>query len=227
MTLWLSIMKCPLCKKSDTVFFHKERRRSYQKCNTCHLVFVPKEYFPSPREEMERYQLHQNDLKNEGYVHFLKTFITPLKKRLPPGSKGLDFGSGPVPALSTLLIEEGFKMEIFDPFFCNRPSALQIRYDFLTCVETAEHFFQPFKEWMLIFELVKPGGWIGVKTEMITEKTDFSSWHYKSDKTHVCFYSVPTFEWIGRKYNLIPEFEGNSMVFFKVGADKQTGFKDA
>ncbi|MBU2512990.1 methyltransferase domain-containing protein [bacterium] len=214
-------MICPLCKHTNLYLYHQDKKRSYQYCNTCHLVFVPPEFLPSPQEEYKRYQLHQNDTGSEGYVRFLNSFIAPLRRRLPPNSRGLDFGSGSVPVLTYLLQEEGFEVENYDPYFFNRRSVLEGKYDFVTCVETAEHFFNPAEEWGLISRLVKPGGWIGVKTEMITEKTDFASWHYKSDITHVCFYSRLTFEWIGGRYNLSPEFEGNSMVFLKVGTEKQ------
>ena len=43
---------------------------------------------------------------------------------------------------------------------------------------------------------LKPGGILGIMTKLVLDRKAFSTWHYKNDLTHVCFYSRDTFEWV-------------------------------
>ncbi len=209
-------MNCPLCLQTDPVVFHIDTFRTYYRCPHCLLIFVDSKYLPSSKEEKDRYQLHNNDSDEQGYVEFLYTFIRPLNKRITKKSKGLDYGSGPTPVLANLLSAEGYTISIFDPFFAGDTKVLSKKYDYLTCVETAEHFHRPAQDWKTMIQLVKKGGWLGVKTTMYSEHINFSSWHYKRDNTHVCFYAQETFRWIAKKYALEMHVEDESTVFFKV-----------
>ena len=209
-------MICPLCSSSEALAFHQDRKRAYFQCPVCMLVFIDPRFLPTADQEKQRYQLHQNKDSDPGYIHFLSTMLKPLKLRIGKQSKGLDFGSGPTPVLATLLKKEGYCIELYDPFFADHKEVLQERYDYLVCVETAEHFHRPHDEWRRIRQLVKAGGWIGLKTALFSESIDFSFWHYKSDPTHVCYYSKKTLIWIGTRYGLRPEFEEDDVVFFKV-----------
>ena len=210
-------MNCPLCLQPDAGMFHIDPIYSYYRCSRCLLIFVDPANLPSPADEKERYQQHKNDPEDQGYSEFMYTFIRPLTKRITKNCNGLDYGSGPTPVLANLLEKEGYNISIFDPFFANDTKVLSGKYDFLTCVETAEHFHQPVQDWKTMVVLVKNGGWIGVKTSMYHENINFSSWHYKRDFTHVCFYSRETFGWIAGEYNLQLQIEEESTVFFKVG----------
>jgi len=209
-------MNCPLCLSEETCLFHQDRLRTYFKCRTCGLIFVPPNFFLSRAEEKARYLLHKNTLDDKGYIAFLNTFIEPLLNRLEPGSKGLDFGSGPNPVMTSLLGKHGISVETYDPHFADRDLSTESRYDFLICVETAEHFNHPEKEWDLMIGLVKPDGWLGLKTGIVGPDVDFASWHYKGDPTHVCFYTRETFLWIGDHYLMKTEFEGRAEVFFRL-----------
>jgi len=210
-------MNCPLCTDSNSDFFHQDRKRLYLQCPNCDLVFVHPDQLPSPEDEKTRYLLHQNDPTDNGYIDFLQTFINPLKARIRKEYYGLDYGSGPKSVLADLLRIDGYQIVIFDPFFANESKVLKAKYDYLTCVEVVEHFHNPRKEWATMIKMVKPFGWIGIKTTMIEANTRFSSWYYKGDPTHVCFYSQKTFIWIGNYFGFEPEFEDGSTVFFKVG----------
>ena len=209
-------MNCPLCLHSESAMFHLDPLRTYYRCSRCRLIFVDSKYLPTPDQEKERYQQHKNDSEDGGYVEFMYTFIHPLTKRITKNCSGLDYGSGPTPVLANLLEKEGYKISIYDPFFSNNTKVLSNTYNYLTCVETAEHFHQPAQDWKTMIGLVKKGGWLGVKTSMFYENINFSSWHYKRDFTHVCFYSEETFRWIAAKYELQLQVEDGSTVFFKV-----------
>jgi hypothetical protein len=183
------------------------------------LIFVSREDLLSKEEEKARYDLHQNDPKDEGYRHFLGQFINPFIQRIgPPPQKGLDFGSGPGPVLSMMLEAKGYQMTLYDPYYAPTIDALQKSYDFVTCTETVEHFHDPGKEWELLVNLVKPGGWLGIMTQLVEDIDDFPKMHYITDMTHVSFFSRETFRFLAKKDNLHVEFQGDNLIFFKTMA---------
>lgn len=153
-------------------------------------------HFPSHETELSIYALHENDEQDPRYRAFLDRLAVPLIERLPAGARGLDYGSGPGPALAAMLRERGFETAIYDPFFAPDRSVLENRYDFVTCTETAEHFHDPAAEFARLAHLLAPGGWLGVMTQVIPPDRPFLEWHYVRDPTHVCFYADRTFEWI-------------------------------
>jgi methyltransferase family protein len=210
-------MTCPLCQNVETRFYHKDRRRDYYYCNVCKLIFVPPEFHLSREVEKERYLLHNNSPDDKPYVQFLNTFMVPFLKRVSPGAAGLDYGSGPNPVLASLLREQGLSVDIYDPYFSERDLESCSPYDFITCVETAEHFYFPDKDWKFMMTRIKPGGWLGIKTEMPGPESEFSTWHYRGDPTHVSFYSKETFAWIANLYSAKVEFEKGAGIFFQIG----------
>ncbi len=210
-------MHCILCSNTKAVLWRKDRFRAYFKCPECDLVFVPNEYYPTPDKEKERYDLHNNNPEDDGYKNFLNKLILPLIPHLKKDDKGIDFGSGPTPSISILMKKKGFSVINYDPFYSNEKDVLNQTYDFLTCVETVEHFHHPQKEWKQMTRMVKPGKWIGVMTQLLTDKIDFDTWYYKRDETHVCFYSKATFEWLALRYKFRIDYMSNSVILFQVG----------
>jgi len=191
---------CPLCQSTHTESFYRDKKRRYLRCPKCKMIFVSREDLLSEREEKARYDLHQNDPKDEGYRQFLGQFINPFIQRIgPPPQKGLDFGSGPGPVLSMMLEARGYQMALFDPYYAPIADNLQKSYDFVTCTETVEHFHKPGKEWQLLVNLVKPGGWLGIMTQLVEDLDDFPKMHYITDLTHVSFFSRETFQYLAKK----------------------------
>ena len=105
---------------------------------------------------------------------------------------GLDFGSGPEPVLADIFRNAGHRMATYDPFFANDPAVLERQYDFISCSETVEHFFEPAREFDRLDRLLKPGGWLGLMTCFQTDDDRFADWHYRRDPTHVVFYREET-----------------------------------
>jgi 2-polyprenyl-3-methyl-5-hydroxy-6-metoxy-1,4-benzoquinol methylase len=153
----------------------------------------------SQEEEYERYQQHQNDPADTGYRSFLAKIADPLLQRLPPHSKGLDYGCGPGPALACMLREAGHRVLQFDPLFFPEPEPLDELYDFITCTETIEHFHRPAEEFARFDRMLLPGGWLGLMTCFQTDDNRFASWHYRRDPTHVVFYREETLRLIARR----------------------------
>ncbi len=190
---------CPLCKtqNSDTLF-HKSENREYYHCKECDLVFVPKKFFISKEDEKKKYDNHQNNLENVGYVNFLNRLLIPLQEQIKTNAKGLDFGSGPGPTLSTIMINNGYHMDIYDYFYAPNIDVFEKKYDFITSTEVIEHLHNPIKELERLYKCIKDDGILGLMTAFRVE--DFENWYYKRDLTHIAFYSYDTFVWIARYF---------------------------
>jgi 2-polyprenyl-3-methyl-5-hydroxy-6-metoxy-1,4-benzoquinol methylase len=94
-------------------------------------------------------------------------------------------------------------MRDYDPYFADDPTALTQSYDFITCSETAEHFHRPAESFALLDCLLRPGGWLGLMTNLRPgngNAADFARWHYVRDPTHVCFYSLETMAWLAAHF---------------------------
>ncbi len=194
-------MICPLCENSRSLPFWRDQRRPYRRCDRCLLVFVPTDYHLSPAAEKAEYDLHRNDPGDSGYRRFLSRLFEPLCDRLPAGAKGLDFGSGPGPALALMLADAGFDMSIYDPFYAPQRAVLQNRYDFISCSEVVEHFRCPGREFQMLWPLLAAEGWLGIMTKLVIDRQAFARWHYKNDPTHIAFFSRETFVFLAHKLN--------------------------
>jgi SAM-dependent methyltransferase len=146
-----------------------------------------------------RYLQHRNHRADEGYVRFLRRLADPVAERMPPGSRGLDFGCGPAPVLAELLTERGLVMASYDPLFDPDQKLLDAQYDFITCCEVLEHVHDPGDLLDRMPSLLRDHGLLGVMTSLRREDQDFGTWRYRRDPTHVCFYNDATLEWIARQ----------------------------
>ena len=205
---------CPLCGELQGEFFYADRR-DYFRCAVCGLVFVLPEQFLSSQEEKVVYDQHENSPADARYRQFLSRLFEPMKSRLLPGNKGLDFGSGPGPTLSVMFEEAGHGMSIYDPFYAPDTAPLGRQYDFITASEVVEHLHHPMEELHRLWACLKPTGWLGLMTKRVTSLTEFATWHYKNDPTHVCFFSIKTFQWLAEYWNAELIIAGNDVVLFR------------
>jgi hypothetical protein len=205
---------CVLCG-ADAAGFAEAWGRSYLRCGQCGLTFMAPAQRLDAESERARYDTHRNDPGDAGYRSFLDRLALPLMERVRPPARGLDYGSGPGPTLSVMLEERGYDVVVYDPLYAPDAGALRATYDFVTCTETAEHFFNPGMEFRQLTTLLKPGGWLGVMTELLHDNVEFSAWWYARDSTHVCFYQPRTFEWIAARYGLELETVSRTVVFLR------------
>ena len=94
------------------------------------------------------------------------------------------------------------------------------QYDFITCTEAAEHFYDPGKEFQLLANLLRPKGWLGLMTKLYSDEIDFTSWYYRRDPTHVCFYQRETMAWLAQKYFWQEQIISDQVILFKEAAVK-------
>lgn len=206
---------CPLCRGHEINFYHSDNRRKYLHCCGCNLVFVPECFYLSREKEKAVYDLHQNSPEDEGYRKFLSRLSEPLISRLQPRQSGLDFGCGPGPVLSLMLEKAGHNMTIYDPYYYNEPAALNCRYDFITATEVVEHLATPGPIFSRLFEMLRPGGYLGLMTKLVINREAFSRWHYIHDETHITFFSRETFEYLSALHNAELEFIGSDVILMK------------
>lgn len=206
---------CPLCGNTGCTEFYRDRQRPYRQCDQCDLVFVTNQFQLTAEAEKAVYDQHQNCPEDAGYRAFLSRLATPLLERLAPGSKGLDFGSGPGPTLSVIFQEAGHDVALFDPYYANHPALLQAHYDFITSTEVVEHLSQPGNELQRLWAQLKPGGYLGLMTKLVVSPEAFASWHYKNDPTHISFFSKATFRFIGTQWGVEPQFLGDDVIIFR------------
>ncbi len=205
---------CRLCSELVTQSFDcafQKKALRFHRCVNCGFVFKDQRHLLSFDEEKARYLLHENDLAQEGYRNFLESFISTFLQYLKVGWRGLDFGSGPFPALQTLLQNHGFEVAIHDPFFA--PKALESRYGFITVCEVVEHLYEPGQELRKLSQLLEPGGILAVRTSLIPKNLDFCKWHYPNDPTHVGFFSELAVHWMEKNLGYeVLHLDANSFV---------------
>lgn len=163
-------------------------------------MFLDEEFRPTPEDERRHYDLHENDPADMGYRRFLSRLFVPMNERLPTGSEGLDFGSGPGPTLSVMFTKAGHQVRIYDPFYSPDETVFESRYDFITASEVVEHLHSPGQELKRLWSLLRPGGRLGIMTKRVRDRAAFRTWHYRQDPTHVSFFSLDTFAWLAEQW---------------------------
>jgi hypothetical protein len=209
------IMHCPLCSGRSIVSYYTDVRRDYLQCSICELIFVPSHQRLSQQEEKAIYDQHQNTPDDQGYREFLMRLAKPLLARLKSGSQGLDFGCGPGPTLSVILEEQGHNMTLYDLYYANDPAVLERQYDFITGTEVVEHLAEPGAELWRLWDLLEPGGYLGLMTKQVIGPEAFAGWHYKNDLTHISFFSKKTFTYLAQQWDSTPEFIGADVIIFR------------
>ena len=193
-------MICPLCSYNAELF-SEDKKRKFYRCPECRGIFADSDSLPSPKEEEERYHLHNYDEQYTGYLRFVTPLIEAIKDNQKNTDKGLDYGCGKVPILANHLMELGFQMALYDPFFHKNSSIFNQKYDFIVCCEVIEHFHKPNEQFQILKSLLSNSGSLYCKTELQPDLIDFQSWWYKNDITHTFFYSEETLQWIKKEFN--------------------------
>jgi 2-polyprenyl-3-methyl-5-hydroxy-6-metoxy-1,4-benzoquinol methylase len=208
-------ISCPLCISADTQFFSEDKLRVYLRCSHCQLVFVPKQFHLNAVDEQAQYDHHENNPNDSGYRKFLSRLADPLLERLTANSEGLDFGCGPGPCLSVMLEEQGHSVDLYDLYYADNKTVFEREYDFITATEVIEHLSRPMIELQRLWNLLKPGGYLGLMTKLVADAEKFANWHYKTDPTHISFFSAETFEYLGQQWGSRPVIIGADVIIFQ------------
>ncbi len=205
---------CPLCGSNKARPYYSNENSSYLQCPNCELVFLSKRFHLNNIDEKSRYDLHQNNENDAGYRQFLSRVFNPVLKHIKSHSKGLDFGCGPGPTLSTMFEDENHSVDLFDKYYANNSQVFNQQYDFITATEVLEHLSDPGFEINRLFSILNSGGVLAVMTQLLTNEVDFSTWYYKNDPTHICFFSEKTLRYLAKEHNARLEIVGDNTALF-------------
>jgi len=203
---------CPLCNTVSELFYEDTQR--YYRCLTCCGIFVDSKDLPDKTQEKHRYELHDTDTEDEGYRKFVLPVTSSIKRDFSVLACGLDFGAGTSAIISKVL--KDYNISNYDPYFHNYPHLLDKKYDYISSCEVIEHFYNPRKEFKLLKSMLKPHAKLYFMTDIYDKKTDFASWYYKNDPTHVFLYSRETFQWIKKEFGFCDVFIEKRLIVFSV-----------
>ena len=211
-------MDCKVCGSSNLESLDIENK--YYQCNQCELIFIDQAEIVDPDEEKERYEGHDNNHQNQGYVEMFEDFIDKLiEPHLDLGEikNVLEFGCGPGPVLAELLEDRNLNVDLYDPYFYPEKVFVDQKYDLITSTEVFEHFSDPVKEIKLLISHLEKGAYLAVMTSFHPGPEDFEDWWYKWDPTHIVFYNQKTFNKIASDFDLeIVYTDQEKYILFKV-----------
>lgn len=190
---------CLLCSHK-TKPFYEFRNNNYYQCQSCSSLMLDPANYPSWEEEKEIYKTHNNDVEDIRYQNFVSPIVEAVKSSYNKNHKGLDFGAGTGPVITSLLEKEGYDINLYDPFFHFYPENLRKKYDYIICCEVIEHFHHPYDEFQDLSNILSSKGSIFCMTSLYDEGINFKNWNYKNDETHVFFYHKKALEWIKKEF---------------------------
>ena len=192
-------MKCKLCNHNTTSYFDKRIQATFYWCSYCDFIFKDEKDYVDQIKEKEIYDYHQNSIEDEKYVAYLDKFIQ--KGILPfvgEGKRGLDFGSGPTPVLSTILKDVyHYRMSLYDLFYFNKAENLEKQYDFICSTEVIEHLKEPLEYFSKFSKMLSTKGVLAIMTLLHPSSVEeLQNWHYTRDRSHISLFSYKTLEYI-------------------------------
>jgi hypothetical protein len=191
-------MHCPLCRGENVSAYSTSHSRVYLLCIECDLIFLRSDFRLTPEKEKERYDKHQNNPADLGYIKFLSPMIDAVEELLPSTALGLDYGCGPNPVAASLLQKKGYSIDLFDPYY--QKKLLRDRYDFILCSEVIEHFSNPHQEFEFLKAHLEKNAVLFIMTQIWRNQIDFKDWYYPRDPTHISFYSEKCLSWIQKNW---------------------------
>lgn len=185
-------MICTLC---DSVLLN-QKDEYYYDCDICKAIVKDEKYYLSAGEEKAIYETHQNDVNDKRYQNFTMPITNYVFDNFLPEHKGLDFGSGTGPVISSMLMKKGYDIAQYDPFFTPDQRVLNNIFDYIVSCEVFEHFHSPQMEISRLLSLLKDDGSLLIMTMLYNDQIDFNMWNYRRDPTHVFIYRKETIEYI-------------------------------
>ncbi len=174
-------------------------RRKFFRCGYCGFSWAHPDSLPDEAAAAQRYSNHRNDAADQGYTQFLSGIIEKAFFYYSGKPESvIDWGSGPSPVASRMLEGLGLSVFSWDPNFSSSEIPRKEFYDLGVCIETAEHFIHPRKDFADFFRTLKPGAYAVIHTHLAPADDDaFLRWWYIEDITHVSFYSRYSLEILG------------------------------
>ncbi len=205
-------MQCKICQNDKLV--ELTIGNIYYYCSKCGLIFIDPEFIVSPEKERSRYEEHNNDFNNKGYVNMFNKFIDKtVRPYIESIDKALDFGCGPGPVLAEILQKEGIKVDIYDPYFFPDKIFAGKKYDLITATEVFEHLQEPFSIMETLINHLNSGGYLAIMTNFHPGVDKFKDWYYHRDITHITFYNPKSLMCLVSQFPVRKVFDDNESYF--------------
>jgi SAM-dependent methyltransferase len=204
-------MICTLC--ATELLYKKDDY--YYDCSRCKALVKDDRYYLNPEEEKARYETHNNDVHDVRYQNFTSPITNYVIEKFLPAHKGLDFGSGTGPVISSMLMKKGYDIVQYDPYFTPNLQVLNKSYDYIVSCEVFEHFYHPKKEIERLLSILKSGGLLLIMTKLYDNEIDFNTWVYRKDPTHVFIYKKETIAFIAKEYHLKIDMLTDRFIVFR------------
>lgn len=188
-------MDCVICGSKTEVLEDVKFGNTYHCCVHCEFIGIDMNNYITIEEEKKEYDRHENSISNEGYVNFFKRFLVAAVFPFIETGKGLDFGSGPEPVLTEVMLRDyHYNMDHYDLHYQPEKVYEGKHYDYIISTEVAEHLKNPMRVFRLLHKHLKEGGILAVMT-LFHERDDekFLQWWYRRDVTHISFFTPQTF----------------------------------
>jgi hypothetical protein len=132
-------------------------------------------------------------------------FLDVAAPYIKPGGTVLDFGSGPQPVPAGLLASRGFTVTLYDPLFAPDEGWREATWDAIMVHEVAEHLAHPGEIYDTLAASLAPDGVLCIRTRFLPQDpSQFSSWHYRTDPTHVGFFNARSASVLACRLGLSP-----------------------
>jgi SAM-dependent methyltransferase len=212
---------CPLCLSHHVINYSQDKSRTYNICQDCELIFVPRDQILGPESEKQRYDTHNNDEQDVLYQDYLGKIVSSVLTKVSENKLGLDFGCGRTKLLATLFNHKAVAVDSFDLYYFPDENIWDKKFDFIILSEVIEHLREPYKELSKLRSMLMPDGYLFIKTKIhLNQKDRFDKWFYKRDFTHVQFFCPASLQKLAQEFSLeFPEIIGEDLYSFKVASN--------
>ncbi len=214
------MQSCKICKSTTKKIIDFKTNKIYHKCSTCSYIFLDEEFYIDEVSEKKHYDNHHNNLESLGYVKMfedlIEEFIAPDASKI---KTAFDFGCGEGEVLPTLLERSDISCDRYDLFYFPKKVYEDKKYDLILSTEVFEHLREPLDLFKNLLSHLNKNGYLLLMTAFHpVEDEKFLKWFYIKDVTHIGFFSIRTFEYIAKKFNLkiIKHNDKNTIIFKKL-----------
>lgn len=194
-------MDCHICLKATETFTHEKTDITYYHCSSCEYIFKSPECYQDLSSQKERYNLHENNEDDVGYIAYFQRFLDFTLPLVGHPKRALDFGCGRTSLLASLLEKEGIVCDYYDPIY--HPNTLDDskKYELIVSTEVFEHLHSPKEVFESLIGRLEDGGYLAIQTQFHPNEIEaFKKWYYHQDPTHIVFFTTKTFKCLCEMY---------------------------
>ena len=211
-------MDCHICMKPTATFVHEKTNMTYYHCLECEYIFKSPECYQDLTSQKERYNLHENNEDDVGYIAYFQRFLDFTLPLVGKPRNGLDFGCGRTSLLAKLLQEKGIDCDYYDPIYHPDTLSDNKKYELIVSTEVFEHLHSPKKIFDSLLNRLENGGYLAIQTQFHPNDVEkFKKWYYHQDPTHIVFFRAKTFEVLAQEFGcrVIEDNDKNMVVLQK------------